>query len=62
MSQTSNEEKNLDKLLAELEKDKISEDESIPKKEDKNPYKDKKNDEQHDYEYSDNLDEPDTEW
>ncbi len=50
----------LDKILAELEKKPEVSD--IPKKVDKNPFKDKKNDDSNTYEYSDDIDLSDTEW
>jgi len=50
----------LDKLLAELEKK--PEEADIPKKDDKNPYKDKKNDDYNTYEYSDDKDLSDEDW
>ncbi len=50
----------LDKLLAELEKK--PEEAIIPKKEIKNPYKDKKNDDFNTYEFSDDMDLSDNDW
>ncbi len=50
----------LDKILAELGKKPEESDSS--KKDDKNPFKDKKNDEQHEYEYSNDIDLSDNDW
>ncbi len=57
----SNDTEDIDKLLAEI-KDEPVEESNIPKKEIKNPYKDKKNDESNEYEFSDDKDLSDTDW
>ncbi len=61
MPNDSNETDNIDKLLAEL-KDETVEESKIPKKEIKNPYKDKKNDDSNTYEFSDEKDLSDDDW
>ncbi len=50
----------VDKILAELGNK--TEESNSSKKDDKNPFKDKKNDEGNDYEYSDDIDLSDAEW
>ncbi len=61
MPKDSNETTDIDDLLAELKSETVEE--SIPsKKEIKNPYKDKKNDESHEYEFSDDKNGNDEEW
>ncbi len=50
----------LDKILTELGKKPEVSDSS--KKDDKNPYKDKKNDDSNTYEYSDDIDLSDNDW
>ncbi len=50
----------LDKLLAELGKEPEESDPS--KKDDKNPFKDKKSDDSHEYEYSNDIDLSDNDW
>jgi len=61
-SQDSNEDAELNKLIAEIDKPITSEESKIPKKEDKNPFKDKKDDENNSYEYSDDIDLSDGDW
>ncbi len=61
-SKDSNEDAELNKLLEEIDKPTTSEESNPPKKDDKNPYKDKKNDESNEYEYSDDIDLSDIEW
>lgn len=62
MSETpSNDEQDLNKFLAELDKDKSSE-EGTQSKKDKNSIKDKKNDEYNIYDYSDDMDLSDLDW
>ncbi len=61
MPKDSNETDNIDELLAELKNETVEES-NIPKKEDKNPYKDKKNDDYNTYEYSDDKDLSDDDW
>ncbi len=50
----------LDKLIAEIDNPK--EESNISKKDDKNPFKDKKNDDNNSYEYSDDIDLSDGDW
>jgi len=57
----SNDEQDLNKFLAELDKDKSSE-EGTQSKKDKNSIKDKKNDEYNIYDYSDDMDLSDLDW
>ncbi len=61
MPRDSNETEDIDKILAEL-KDEPVEESNTPKKDDKNPYKDKKNDDYNEYEYSDDKDLSDGDW
>ncbi len=61
MPKDSDETTNIDELLAELKNETVEES-NIPKKEIKNPYKDKKNDESNEYEFSDNKDLSDDDW
>ncbi len=72
-TQPESNDEELDKLLAELEKpsedsnpsEKIKDvqaEETLKKIKHENPYKDKKNDEYNEYEYSDKLDEADEDW
>ncbi len=61
MPKDSNDAENIDKILAEL-KDEPVEESITPKKEIKNPYKDKKNDDFNTYEFSDNKDLSDEDW
>ncbi len=61
MPKDSNETTNIDELLAELKNETVEES-NTPKKEIKNPFKDKKNDEFHEYEFSDNKDLSDEDW
>ncbi len=61
MPEDSNETQDIDKLLAELKDEKVEES-IVPKKEIKNPYKDKKNDESNTYEFSDDRDLSDSDW
>ncbi len=58
----SNEDVELDKLLTELGKPNASEESNSSKKDDKNPFKDKKNDDFNEYEYSDDIDLSDGDW
>ncbi len=58
----SNEDAELNKLLEEIDKPITSEESNSSKKDDKNPFKDKKNDESNTYEYSDDIDLSDAEW
>ncbi len=50
----------LNKLLAELGEK--PEESNSSKKDDKNPFKDKKNDDSHEYEYSNDIDLSDNDW
>ncbi len=61
MPSETNDDVNIDKLLEEI-KGETSEVSDTPKKEDKNPYKDKKNDDSNTYEYSDDKDLSDDDW
>ncbi len=61
MPSETNDEDNIDKLLAEI-KNESSEVSDIPKKEIKNPFKDKKDDEHNTYEFSDDKDLSDDDW
>ncbi len=62
-SPDSNEDEELNKLIEELDKPTTSEESIISKeKKDKNPFKDKKNDESNTYEYSEDIDLSDDEW
>ncbi len=61
MPTETNEDAKIDELLAEL-KNETSEVSDNPKKEDKNPFKDKKNDEYNEYEYSDDKDGAEQDW
>ncbi len=61
MPEDSNETANIDELLAEFKNETVEE-KPFPKKEIKNPYKDKKNDEFHEYEFSDDKDLSDDDW
>ncbi len=54
MPTETDEDGKIDEILAELKND-TSEESIIPKKEIKNPYKDKKNDESNTYEFEDKL-------
>ncbi len=56
----SNEDVELNKLIEELDKPKSEE--SNNSKKDKNPFKDKKNDESNTYEFSDDIDLSDNDW
>ncbi len=58
----SNDSAELDKLLTELEKPTTDEETKSHKKDDKNPFKGKKNDESNTYEYSDDIDLSDGDW
>ncbi len=62
MPKDSNETTDIDELLAELKNEPVEESNTPKKKEIKNPYKDKKNDEFNTYEFSDDKDLSDTEW
>jgi len=69
MPKDSDETTNIDEILAELKNETVEEStlnergEPLPtKKEIKNPYKDKKNDESNTYEFSDDKDLSDAEW
>ncbi len=61
MPNDSNDTEDIDKILAELKNESVEES-NTPKKEIKNPYKDKKNDDFNEYEFSDDKDLSDTEW
>ncbi len=58
----SNEDAELNKLIEELDKPTTSEESNKSRKDDKNPYKDKKNDEHNEYEYSNDIDLSDNDW
>ncbi len=62
MDPTSDEE--INSVIASLQDDKLVSDEetSSKKKDDKNPFKDKKNDESNTYDYSDDIDLSDGDW
>ncbi len=62
MPKDSNETTDIDDLLAELKNEPVEESPPSKKKEIKNPFKDKKNDESHDYEFSDDKDLDDNLW
>ncbi len=62
MPKDSNETTDIDELLAELKNETVEESNIPKKKEIKNPFKDKKNDESHDYEFSDDKDLEDNLW
>ncbi len=62
MPKDSNETTDIDELLAELKNETVEESPPSKKKEIKNPFKDKKNDESHDYEFSDDKDLDDNLW
>ncbi len=57
----SNDDAELNKLIEEIGKPNTSE-ESNSSKKDKNPFKDKKDDEHNTYEYSDDIDLSDEDW
>ncbi len=61
MPTDSDETTNIDDLLAEIKNETVEES-NIPKKEIKNPFKDKKNDESNNYEFSDDKTEADIDW
>ena len=61
MPKDSDETTNIDELLAELKNETVEES-NIPKKEIKNPFKDKKNDDFNEYEFSDNSKDTDADW
>ncbi len=58
----SNDDAELNKLLEEIGKPNTSEESKSSKKDDKNPFKDKKNDEFNEYEHSDDIDLSDGDW
>ncbi len=62
MPKDSDETTDIDELLAELKNEPVEESNIPKKKEIKNPFKDKKNDESHDYEFSDDKDLEDNLW
>ncbi len=61
MPEDSNETANIDELLAELKNETVEES-IVPKKQIKNPFKDKKNDEFNEYEFNENKDASDADW
>ncbi len=61
MPEDSNETQDIDKLLAEIKGEKVEES-IVPKKEIKNPFKDKKNDDFNEYEFNDDKETSDNEW
>ncbi len=61
MPRDSNETEDIDKILAEFKGEPVEES-NKSKKEDKNPFKDKKNDDSNTYEYSDDKEMDDFEW
>ncbi len=61
MPEDSNDTEDIDKILAELKNEPVEES-NIPKKEVKNPFKDKKNDDYNTYEFSADKDLSDEDW
>ncbi len=61
MPKDSNETEDIDKILAELKNEAVEES-NTSKKEIKNPFKDKKNDDYNEYEFSDDKDLSDGDW
>ncbi len=62
MPEDSNETEDIDKILAELKNETVEEKPSPRDKKPENPYKDKKNDDNNEYEFSDDKDLSDDNW